>query len=144
MNTALGHVLSLTFSWTVKASLAHTELVALVFVRPVNIQSHCAVPSWLVFDLMTQSTYCPDSGLFTSKTSKLTSIFTHDGSLDVVWCSVPHADGLRIATVHRAGLLVEAVIPVKYTETQCHVLLFPVGHILQSGSTVKYLKNISL
>lgn len=55
---------------------------------------------------------------------KLTTIFTHDGSFDVVWCSAPCADGFWISTVHSAGLLVEAVVPAHATKKEI-LQMFP-------------------
>ena len=44
-------------------------------------------------------------------THTLTSIFAHDGSLDVIRSTLPHTDGFGVLGVHGASFLVEAVVP---------------------------------
>lgn len=53
------------------------------------------------------------SSALSSSTSELilTSVFAHDGRLDVVRCAAPHADRLRVAGVHSASLLIETEVP---------------------------------
>lgn len=43
----------------------------------------------------------------------LTSVFTHDGRFYVVRRAAPRAEGLGVASVHCARLLVEAVVPAR-------------------------------
>lgn len=86
-----------------------------------------------------------DIHMISLMSGKLTSIFTHDGSLDVVRCTVPHADGLWIAAVHGLSLLVETVVPANDTKYE---KLFPKRNsftwltdpgLLQGNTKVKVL-----
>lgn len=45
------------------------------------------------------------------QSARPTLIFAHEGCFEVVGYSLPHADGLWVAVVHRLRAFVEAIIP---------------------------------